>query len=155
MALDDDFHESPLWAFSLLHYAKPGVPTACLALQDRAGLDVNVALACLWHERRGGDPLSEEDIRSLLHSVGAQRQRVETIRPVRRDAKDAAGGEALYRTLKQAELLAENLLQLALYETLRPRPCGDVGDGRASLGAYAAQQRKTLPPDAVEAFVVN
>lgn len=155
MTLDDGFRVSPLWTFSVRHYAKPGVKEACLALQDDTGLDVNVALACLWHERKGGTPLSGEDIERLLEAVRPAQQRVEGIRPLRRDAQHAAETEALYRTLKRAELLAENLLQLALYEALRSLPHGDAGDGRASLQAYATQQRKTLPPGEVEAFAVE
>lgn len=151
---DEGFRESPLWTFSLQHYAKPGVKQACLALQDSAGLDVNVALACLWQERRGGAPLSEEDIKSLLASIAPAKNRADAIRSIRRDAKDAAGADSLYQTLKRAELLAENLLQLALHEALPSTPSGDPGNGRASLQAYAANQRKTLPPDSVEAFVV-
>ena len=149
---DEGFHESPLWAFSLQHYAKPGVKQACLALQDGAGLDVNVALACLWHERRGGKPLSERDIGALLEALAPSRHRVVAIRRIRRDAEDAAGAAALYQSLKHAELQAENLVQLALYEALHSWSCGQPGDGRASLRAYAAHQRKTLPPTTVEAF---
>lgn len=151
---DDEFLTSPLWTFSLLHYAKPGVKEACLVLQDQRGLDVNVALACLWHERRGGLPLSEEDMAQVLRAVTPAQRRVDAIRALRRDAKDAPDGDALYRALKRAELLAENLLQLALCESLRPWPQGDPGDGRASLQAYAAHQQKTLPPREVEAFAV-
>ncbi len=155
VTLDDDFHTSPLWTFSLQHYAKAGVKDACLVLQDRSGLDVNVALACLWHERRGGTPLSEEDIKGLLEAAVPAQQRVQAIRSLRRDAGHAAETKALYRALKRAELLAENLLQRVLYEALRGRPVGDPTDGRASLLAYAAQQRKTLPPAQVEAFAVE
>jgi len=152
---DPDFRVSPLWTFSLQHYAKPGVKEACLALQDDSGLDVNVALACLWHERRGGIPLSEEDFRQLLEDVSVAQQRVHRIRPIRRDARDAPETQPLYRTLKRAELLAENLLQLALFEALQSVPEADVGDGRISLMAYAAHQRKTLPPAEVEAFAIE
>lgn len=37
-----------LWNFSVHTYGKPGVADACLALQDRHGLDVNVLLFCCW-----------------------------------------------------------------------------------------------------------
>ena len=36
------------WNFSVHTYAKPGVADACLALQNRHGLDVNVLLFCCW-----------------------------------------------------------------------------------------------------------
>ena len=36
------------WNYSVRTYGKPGVADACLALQDRHGLDVNVLLFCCW-----------------------------------------------------------------------------------------------------------
>ena len=154
VSLDDDFLVFGLWSFSLAHYAKPGVKAACLALQDEHGLDVNVALACLWHERRGAPPLSREDITALLAAVAAAQRRVWAIRPLRREAKAVPGGDALYRALKRAELLAENLLQRGLQHALEPWPPGPVGDGKASLRAYATHEGATLPPEHVEAFAL-
>lgn len=149
--MDQDFHPSLLWTFSLEHYAKPGVKQACLRLQDEYGLDVNVALACLWHERRGAEPLSSKDIATLLATVDEQRARVAKIRPLRREAKSVDDG--LYRALKRSELLAENLLQRALSEALSERPDGPRGDGRASLQRYAEHASTTLPEALVDAFV--
>ena len=40
--------EEALWRFSLAFYARPGVAEALIALQDRAGLDVNLMLFALW-----------------------------------------------------------------------------------------------------------
>ena len=37
-----------LWRFSLALYARPGVAHALLALQNRAGRDVNLMLFALW-----------------------------------------------------------------------------------------------------------
>jgi uncharacterized protein (TIGR02444 family) len=37
-----------LWNFSVTIYRQPGVSHACLSLQDRLGLDVNVLLFCCW-----------------------------------------------------------------------------------------------------------
>lgn len=149
--MDQDFHPSPLWTFSLEHYTKPGVKQVCLRLQDEHGLDVNVALACLWHERRGAVPLSSADITTLLAAVDEQRARVMKIRPLRREAKSVDDG--LYRSLKRSELLAENLLQRALFEALSEHPGGPQGDGRASLQRYAAHASKPLPESLVDAFV--
>jgi uncharacterized protein (TIGR02444 family) len=36
------------WRFSLALYARPGMAEALIALQDRAGLDVNLMLFALW-----------------------------------------------------------------------------------------------------------
>jgi uncharacterized protein (TIGR02444 family) len=47
-----------LWRFSLAFYARPGVAEALIALQDRAGRDVNVVLFALWCGAVRGRPLS-------------------------------------------------------------------------------------------------
>ena len=36
------------WDFSITTYGKEGVPAACLGLQDRLAVDVNVLLFCCW-----------------------------------------------------------------------------------------------------------
>ncbi|MCR9159044.1 MAG: TIGR02444 family protein [Nannocystaceae bacterium] len=149
--MDPDFHVCPLWTFSLAHYSKSGVKDACLRLQDEFGLDVNVALACLWHERRGATPLSRGELAALLDAVAEPRARVQRIRPLRREAKSV--DDALYRALKRSELLAENLLQLALCQALSDRPGAPKGDGRASLEGYAEQLAVTLPEALIDAFL--
>src|SRR5260370_33376201 len=37
-----------LWRFSLALYARAGVARALIALQDRAGCDINIVLFALW-----------------------------------------------------------------------------------------------------------
>jgi len=44
---------NPLWAYSLRLYRRPGVAPACIALQDRLGVDVNLLFFCLWMARTG------------------------------------------------------------------------------------------------------
>lgn len=152
--MDTDFHSCPLWSFSLEHYAKPGVKEACLCLQDEHGLDVNVALACLWHERRGGVPLSAPDVAELLRAVEPERARVLAIRPLRREAKAADKGAGLYKALKRAELLAENLVQNALCDALATAAPGPTALGRQSLLAYAQHASATLPDALLGAFLI-
>ena len=40
---------SPFWRFSLRFYRQPQVADACIALQEEAGVDVNLLLFLLWH----------------------------------------------------------------------------------------------------------
>lgn len=47
------FPANPFWDWSVEAYERPGAAPAFLALQDRAGLDVNVALFCCWAGERG------------------------------------------------------------------------------------------------------
>ncbi len=49
-------HEAEhLWDFSLRIYSDSAVAEACLELQNRFALDVNVLLFCLWHGRYFGE----------------------------------------------------------------------------------------------------
>ena len=57
------FPEHPFWGFSLAVYGSEGVAPACLALQDRRGIDVNLLLFCLWSATE----------RRLAYDVGAFR----------------------------------------------------------------------------------
>ena len=40
---------SPFWRFSLRFYRQREVADACIALQEEAGVDVNLLLFLLWH----------------------------------------------------------------------------------------------------------
>ncbi|MEX2034267.1 MAG: DUF2390 domain-containing protein, partial [Xanthobacteraceae bacterium] len=41
--------KSPFWRFSVKFYGVPGVAPACIELQDRAKVDVNVLFFLLWN----------------------------------------------------------------------------------------------------------
>ena len=46
--------KSPFWQFSIKFYAVPGVPQACIELQDQAKVDVNILFFLLWNATRAG-----------------------------------------------------------------------------------------------------
>jgi uncharacterized protein (TIGR02444 family) len=48
-----DWPANPFWDYALELYRRDGVEAACLELQERHGLDVNVVLLCCWLARRG------------------------------------------------------------------------------------------------------
>ena len=48
-----DWPDNPFWDYAVELYCQPGVEGACLELQARHGLDVNVVLFCCWLGRRG------------------------------------------------------------------------------------------------------
>ena len=109
---------NPFWDFSLEIYRKPGVPQACLALQDGCGVDVNLLLFCCW-----AGPLDEAGVCQAVAAV-AQWQ-IEVVRPLRavrrllktdieRVSQDRR--EALRQEIKASELAAEHIEQLVLYE---------------------------------------
>ncbi len=148
-----EFHACALWTFSVEHYQKPGVQGARLCLQDEHGLDVNVALACLWHHRCGRRALSERDIGELLASVAPPRARVLSIRTSRREAAAASHCQALYRALKHAELLSENVLQRELGAALERWPRGSEPDPLASLRSYLALIPASPPKRVLRSFL--
>ena len=48
-----DWPANPFWDYALELYRREGVEAACLKLQQRHGLDVNIVLFCCWLASRG------------------------------------------------------------------------------------------------------
>jgi len=114
-----------LWSFSVHTYGKPGVADACLALQDRYGLDVNVLLYCCWFGRTRGvvdEPLWD---RVLAFSGSWAENVVRPLRAVRTWMKHAGCTEPgisndtcmeLREEIKRIELKAEQIQENTLEE---------------------------------------
>jgi uncharacterized protein (TIGR02444 family) len=152
---------SPFWRFSLRFYRQSEVADACIALQEQAGVDVNLLLFLLWHATLGRE-LSSTEVAKLEERVGLWREAtVIPLRSVRRALKSppdlVPGATAeLFRTkIKAVELEAERLQQEAMYELARPVPFGreaaskDVA-ARVSMAAYEAMCRAPFPKPATE-----
>jgi uncharacterized protein (TIGR02444 family) len=114
---------TPFWQFSGSVYARRGVAEACLALQERHRLDVNLLLFCAWAGSRGRR-LDGGDL-GLLRSVARpwHDQVVAPLRQVRRWLKQQTSvpeelGETFREEVKTLELQAEMLEQLMLYQEL-------------------------------------
>ena len=114
---------SPFWTFSLHLYGRPGVPPACLILQDGSGVpvDVNIVLFSLFLAREGRD-LGIEDAKRIVDLAEPWRREVVVpLRTARRALKEppAAFANDLTDTLRQrvkaVELEAERLQQECLY----------------------------------------
>jgi uncharacterized protein (TIGR02444 family) len=137
---------SPFWTFSLGFYRQPGVAEACLELQDRCGVDVNVVLFLLWTatlKRR----LQAAEVRTLADKVRAwQTEVVVPIRNLRRLLKspppllDKGVAELFRAKIKAVELESERLQQEAMFAlapSLRGEPAETVGEAaEASLVNY-------------------
>jgi uncharacterized protein (TIGR02444 family) len=104
------------WRFSLALYARPGVADALIALQDRAGLDVNLILFGLWVGVRHRHELGRNGYAAAAESVAEPSGVVRSIRALRRQLKDA--GHSDIRRLRGAvlrvELAAERQVQQQL-----------------------------------------
>lgn len=104
------------WSFSWALYHQPGVEAACLRLQDRDGLDVNILLLCCFLGTRG-ILLSADDVGRIAEDTRIWRDAViAPLRNARRAAKPLTGRDvqAFRKRLKQLELDGERLAQSLL-----------------------------------------
>ncbi len=102
-------------------YAKPGVAPACLALQERHGVDVNALMFCVWLALSGRGPAPRATLEAAFDRVGAWHvEVVRKLRPLRRRLKsgfepvDAELVRALRARIQKIEIDAEHLEQLTL-----------------------------------------
>jgi len=138
--------DSAFWRFSLGFYALPDVAPACLALQDEAGVDVNLLLVLLFLAEQGR-AVTRDDVARLDAAIAPWRAEiVEPLRAVRRRLKTGVGdvppatSEALRNMVKKIELEAERLEQGRL-ENEAPslgKPAPREAAARANLAAYEA-----------------
>jgi uncharacterized protein (TIGR02444 family) len=155
---------SPFWRFSLRFYRAPAVAEACIALQEEAGIDVNLLLFLLWHasERRR---LSQSDIEAIEGRICAWRETtVIPLRTLRRALKSPpvlvapAAAEAFRNRIKAVELEAERLQQEAMYELARAALFGQeaaspLEAARANVVAYESLRAAAFPTPAVETLL--
>jgi uncharacterized protein (TIGR02444 family) len=155
---------SPFWRFSLRLYRAPGVGDACIALQEEAGVDVNLLLFLLWQatEER---VLTAADVKALDDTIGGWRDTaVIPLRNVRRALKSSPGlvdpstAEAFRTRIKAVELEAERLQQEAMYALAAASPAGrdvtsPVDAARANVAAYEAMRAVAFPKAAVDAVL--
>src|SRR5438309_2153749 len=116
---------SPFWRFSLRFYREPKVADACIALQEEAGIDVNLLLYLLWHATQAHQ-LSAGEVAALEEKIGGWRDAtVVPLRAVRRALKSppallpAPTAEVFRTKIKALELEAERLQQEAMYDLAR------------------------------------
>src|SRR5215813_4882476 len=156
---------SPFWRFSLRLYRAPGVGYACIALQEEAGVDVNLLLFLLWQatQRR---VLTAADVKALDKTIGGWRDTaVIPLRNVRRALKSAPGlvdpntAEAFRTRIKAVELEAERLQQEAMYALAATiPPAGALGRdatssveaARSNVAAYETVRAVAFPKAAVD-----
>jgi uncharacterized protein (TIGR02444 family) len=72
--------ESAFWSYSLALYGRPGVERACLELQRRHDLDVNLLLLCCWLASRGIE-LDRRALERARRAAGSWQ--LEVVRPLR------------------------------------------------------------------------
>jgi uncharacterized protein (TIGR02444 family) len=107
---------NPFWDFSLAVWGREAVEPACLALQARHGIDVNILLFCGWAGRRGR-ALDGADLVALIETARPWREAaVLPLRELRKWLKiqqvaPAATAEGLREGIKANELKSEAIEQ--------------------------------------------
>jgi uncharacterized protein (TIGR02444 family) len=150
---------SPFWRFSLGFYRMAEVADTCIALQDQAGVDVNLLMFLLWNATQGRQA-SKTDVEGLERKIGEWRNAaVIPLREIRRRLKtpppvvEAATAEVFRTRIKAAELEAERLQQEAMYALAQGfgAPASSSADAaRVSVASYQSICPKPFPPAAVE-----
>jgi uncharacterized protein (TIGR02444 family) len=152
---------SPFWRFSLAFYRLPQVADACIALQEEAGVDVNLLLYLLWQARERRR-LAAADVASLEARIAPWRNAtVIPLRAVRRALRTppplvvAATAESFRNRIKAVELEAERLQQeaMAMLPPLGLEGVDPATAARANIAAYAEMLRTQFPGRAVETLV--
>jgi uncharacterized protein (TIGR02444 family) len=155
---------SPFWRFSLRFYRVPKVADACIALQEEAGVDVNVLLFLLWQATRKR-ALTAAEVAELERRVGPWREMtVVPLRTVRRALKappalvEGAAAEAFRTRIKAVELEAERLQQEAMHELAQASPPGAPASSAqaaaiASIAAYEPICRAAFAKLAIETLL--
>lgn len=155
-----DFPDHPFWDFSLEVYHREGVGAACIHLQVRHGIDVNVMLFCLWLGHSGRGVMTEPELRALREATDQWHDVVvRGLRRVRMVLKDGFPEtpdklrETLRGSIQAAEINSEHLEQLLLAEAV-DRPAEAEGasvedraaDGGRNFGRYLDSLEITFEP---------
>lgn len=127
-----------LWDWTLEAYARPGVPEACLALQDDHDLNISFLLWAVWAEGADAAVLAQA---ANVGKVWDSRV-LKPVREVRRTLKlafpavDDSAREGLREDVKSVELRAERVL-METFEALTENRRGGV----PALAALQAASR--------------
>jgi len=131
--------EGPHWQFALAIYSQPGVADACLMLQDRLGLDINILLFATYATTECSMTVTVQDIQAMDAAVQAWRtEAVTPLRALRRRLKQGFGpleseyAEMLRSKVKQTELLAEQI-ELAMLARWLGQRSGHWASEKADL----------------------
>lgn len=138
-----------LWDWTLEAYARPGVPEACLALQDEHGLNTSFLLWAVWAEGPDAAVLAQA---ASAGKVWDSRV-LQPIREVRRTLKASfpcvgdGPREGLREDVKSVELRAERVLMETLEALTQDRQGGTPA--LAALQAASRAWGGRAPDDAL------
>ena len=141
--------ENPFWDFSLQVYRRPGFGLACIDLQDRHGVNVNLLIYCNWAGSLGRVLTAEEIVRLVEITEPWQEEVVRPLRASRRAVKTQQmlppdKVEMFRQSILACELKGEELEQLALSKAL------PMNSGEGSPEIAAANLRLYLADREIE-----
>ncbi|MFC7397766.1 TIGR02444 family protein [Chelatococcus sp. GCM10030263] len=161
--------EEGLKPYAVGLYQRDGVPAACLLLQERAGVDVNVLLMAVWMAACKDRALDEADARrARLRVVDWHQEVVRPLRAVRRRLKQGphpAPSDETHRLraelqkleisaelieLDQLEMLAEEMPERESAGTLRDNAMAGM---LAVVAAFASRPADEQERDAMGTIV--
>jgi uncharacterized protein (TIGR02444 family) len=158
--------DAALWRFSVAFYERLGVSEALIALQDHAGLDVNLMLFALWIGASGRGRLTSGELAIADLIVRPIRTDiVEPLRALRRKLKSDPDTDVqhLREGIKALEIAAEKAIQKRLGRAARSaggvadpavRTAAAVANLALCLGSKAARSPEAATlAEALEAFV--
>jgi uncharacterized protein (TIGR02444 family) len=163
MALE--FEDHPFWDFSLRVYGTKGVSEACIGLQERRGIDVNLVLFSVWNGESGRGMLTAAELgKAVAASAEWNRAVVCGLRAVRDAMKDGVRGIAreysdpLRKQVLGLEVECEHAEQLALARAVKRTPEeGKAAEFRAAdavANVLAYFHRHGFAPDGTDAAEV-
>src|SRR5437763_14635939 len=144
--------------FSLALYARPNVAEALIALQDRAGCEVNLLLFALWLGATRGHRLDPAELTAAAAAITPiSGEIVAPLRQLRRRLKPDAAPDAqdLRRRIAGLELAAERRLQHRLAAAVSQSAATDERAAAAEanlalvLGAEAKSPESAVLRDAL------
>lgn len=144
-----EFPDHPFWDFSLDVYQREGVGAACIELQERHGIDVNILLYCCWLGASGRGSIDADEAARLVAAADPWHQSV--VRGLRAVRQVMKGGiepvpielsDPLRRRIAKIEVDCEHVEQLVLAAAVE-RPADETadpdrraGDAVANIGRY-------------------
>lgn len=141
---------SPFWTFTLAVYQKEGVSSACIALQDRLGLDVNFLLLGLYAGSRG-HKLGADEFTRIEERVAPWRKNViHPLRAVRRWLKEQqllekAPSDQLRRGVLGFEIESEGVQQRLMEAAVTvPAGASSAPAAASNLKSYLTWARATV-----------
>jgi uncharacterized protein (TIGR02444 family) len=157
-----DTGAAPIWDFVLGYYRQQGVSESAIALQDGAGVDVNMILFLMWLAAQKR-VLAAADVKTVSEkSIGWQHNVVMPVRAVRRLLKENAPlveqeAALAFRKKVQALELEGEQLQLnamaALSQGLKSSTAASPeAAARDNLAAFQSASGKAFPQSAIDGF---